>query len=137
MELPLLIACRPPDRARVDALLDPQRVTQALVALADNAVRYTGDGDRISVGSQLSGGDLRFWISDTGPGIPEEERPRVFERFYRGRNVDRSIEGTGVGLSGVRQIVEQHGGTVSVESREREGSTFTVRLPLGNGVPVP
>ncbi len=69
-------------------------------------------------------------VRDEGLGIPAEELPRVFGRFYRGTNVAGRHEGTGIGLSGARHIVESHGGTIAVESREGAGSTFTVRLPL-------
>src|SRR5262249_37818647 len=68
-------------------------------------------------------------VSDPGVGIPEADLPRIFERFQRGSNVER-IPGTGIGLAGARQIVEQHGGTISVESDEGSGSTFTVHLPI-------
>ena len=63
--------------------------------------------------------------------IPTTDVPYIFERYRRGSNVGTRTRGTGIGLAGVRQIVEQHGGTVTVESREGEGSTFTVRMPLG------
>jgi two-component system, OmpR family, sensor kinase len=115
--------------ARVDAVLDPQRVTQALVALADNAVRYTAPGDRISLGSQLSGGELRLWISDTGPGIPEEERGRVFERFARGSAGARRSDGAGLGLSIVQAIAVAHGGSAVLDSVPGRGTTVTVVLP--------
>ena len=75
-------------------------------------------------------------VRDHGIGIPAADLGRVFERFRRGSNVPEAIGGTGIGLASVRQIVEQHGGTVSVESREGEGSTFTIRLPLSEAVPI-
>ncbi|UOY03606.1 sensor histidine kinase [Blastococcus sp. PRF04-17] len=115
--------------ARVDALLDPQRVTQALVALADNAVRYTGPGDRISVGSQLAGGELRFWISDTGPGIPADERQRVFERFARGTAGARRSDGAGLGLSIVQAIATAHGGSAVLDSVPGRGTTVSLVVP--------
>jgi signal transduction histidine kinase len=72
---------------------------------------------------------------DQGLGIPKDDLPRVFERFHRGRNVDASISGSGVGLASAHRLVELHGGTLSVESEEGRGSAFTVRLPRGLGVP--
>ena len=69
-------------------------------------------------------------VQDRGIGIPAADLPRVFERFERGRNAVGRIGGSGIGLAATRQIVEQHGGTIEVESREGRGSTFTVRLPL-------
>ncbi|SDN44956.1 Signal transduction histidine kinase [Geodermatophilus siccatus] len=115
--------------ADVDAELDTQRVTQALVALADNAVRYTVPGDRISLGSQLSGGELRFWVSDTGPGVPEEEQARVFERFARGASGARRSDGAGLGLSVVRAIAVAHGGRAVLDSVPGRGTTVSLVLP--------
>jgi two-component system, OmpR family, sensor kinase len=124
-------------RARVDAALDPQRVTQALVALADNAVQYTGQGDRIGVGSALVGEELRFWVSDTGPGIPEEERSRVLERFARGSSGARRSDGAGLGLSIVQAIARAHGGRIALESTVGRGTTVSVVLPARLADPTP
>jgi signal transduction histidine kinase len=115
--------------ADVDAALDTQRVTQALVALADNAVRYTVPGDRVSLGSQLSGGELRFWVSDTGPGVPEAEQARVFERFARGSSGARRSDGAGLGLSVVQAIAVAHGGRAVLDSVPGRGTTVSLVLP--------
>jgi len=115
--------------ADVDVPLDPQRLTQALVALADNAARYTAPGDRIALGSQVSGGELRFWVADNGPGIAEEDRARVFDRFARGAAGARRSDGAGLGLSIVQAIAAAHGGRVLLDSRPGAGATFTVVLP--------
>jgi signal transduction histidine kinase len=123
--------------ARVDAVLDPQRVTQALVALADNAVHYTQDGDRVGLGSRLDGGELRFWVADTGPGIPEEERGRVLERFARGSSGARRSDGAGLGLSIVQAIARAHGGRVTLESIVGRGTTVGVVLPARLATPGP
>jgi signal transduction histidine kinase len=69
-------------------------------------------------------------VRDHGIGIPQEDLAHIFERFHRGRNVGGETLGTGIGLSGARQIVEQHGGTIEVTSEEGVGTTFTVRVPL-------
>jgi signal transduction histidine kinase len=114
--------------AHVDARLDPQRITQAVVALADNACRHTGPGDRIALGSQLTGGRLRFWVSDTGAGVDAADRERIFERFSRGSTARRS-EGAGLGLSIVRAIAVAHGGQVLLDSVPGRGATFTVEIP--------
>jgi signal transduction histidine kinase len=114
--------------AQVDARLDPQRITQAVVALADNACRHTGPGDRIALGSQLTGGRLRFWVVDTGPGVDAADRERIFERFSRGSTARRS-EGAGLGLSIVRAIAVAHGGQVLLDSVPGRGATFTVEIP--------
>jgi signal transduction histidine kinase len=74
-------------------------------------------------------------VRDEGIGIPAADLPRVFERFYRASNAASQVRGTGLGLAGVRQIVEEHGGTIEVVSTEGRGSTFTVRLPLGEEGP--
>lgn len=115
--------------ARVVAVLDPQRITQALVALADNACRYTKPGDRIGIGSQLSGGWLRFWVSDTGPGVSEADRSRIFERFGRGSAGGRRSDGAGLGLAIVRAIAVAHGGEVLLDTAVGQGATFTVVIP--------
>ena len=115
--------------ADVDAELDTQRVTQALVALADNAVRYTVPGDRISLGSRLGGGELRFWVSDTGPGVPESEQARVFERFARGSSGARRSDGAGLGLSVVRAIAVAHGGRAVLDSVPGRGTRVGLVLP--------
>lgn len=115
--------------ARADLLLDPQRLTQAVVALADNAVRYTGPGDRVAVGSRLAGGELHVWVDDTGPGIAEADRARVFERFARGGAGARRTDGAGLGLSVVQAIAAAHGGRVELHSRPGQGATFTLVLP--------
>jgi signal transduction histidine kinase len=70
-------------------------------------------------------------VRDGGIGIPPEDLPRIFERFYRASNVGDQLRGTGLGLAGARQIVEQHGGEISVSSQPGTGTTFAVRLPLG------
>ena len=121
--------------AVVDAVLDPQRVTQALVALADNAVRYTEPGDRIAVGSQLTGGELRFWVADSGPGVAEGDRGRVFERFARGEAGARRSDGAGLGLSIVQAIAVAHGGRLVLDSLVGRGSTFAVVLPAALAPP--
>ncbi len=115
--------------ARIDAEIDPQRITQAMVALADNAVRYTRPGDRIALGSQLAGGYLRFWVSDSGPGISEADRGRIFERFARGTSTVPRSEGAGLGLAIIRAIAVAHGGQVLLDSVLGRGATFTVVVP--------
>ena len=106
---------------------DPQRITQALVQLAQNAVDQTDDGDEIGLGSSMDGGRARLWVRDTGPGIPMEAQIRIFERFARER--PRRSEGSGLGLAIVRTIAESHGGSVRVASRPGEGALFTITLP--------
>ncbi|WP_233213332.1 sensor histidine kinase [Mycobacterium hubeiense] len=115
--------------AGVVAVLDPQRITQALVALADNACRHTKAGDRIGLGSALADGCLRFWVSDSGPGVDEADRARIFERFARGSAGEERSDGAGLGLAIVRAIANAHGGDVLLDSAPGRGATFTVVIP--------
>lgn len=121
--------------ADVHATLDPQRITQALVALADNACRYTGPGARIALGSWLDGGWLSFWITDTGCGISDEDRSRIFERFSRGSAARQRSDGAGLGLAIVRAIAVAHGGDVWLDSVPGRGSTFAIVVPGFRDVP--
>lgn len=118
------------EEAGVRAILDPQRVTQALVALADNACRYTEPGGRIGVGSRVEHGWLRFWITDSGRGVSHEDRSRIFERFARGGAGGRQSDGAGLGLAIVRAIAVAHGGDVLLDTVPWRGSTFSVVIPV-------
>jgi signal transduction histidine kinase len=108
---------------------DPQRLTQAMIQLAQNAVQHTSEGAEIALGSALSNGCLRLWVRDSGPGIPSEEQERIFHRFTRGADRRRNSEGAGLGLSIVRAIAEAHSGSVGVTSRPGDGATFTMEIP--------
>jgi signal transduction histidine kinase len=116
--------------AELDAFLDPQRITQAMVALADNACRYTESGGRIGLGSRLEGRWLRFWITDSGPGVSDEDRHRIFQRFARGGGAGRRSDGAGLGLSIVGAIAVAHGGNVLLDTQPGRGSSFSVVLPV-------
>jgi signal transduction histidine kinase/CheY-like chemotaxis protein len=113
---------------------DEVRLERVFNNLVGNAVKYSPEGGTVIV--EISEGSLGdqpcavLEVSDQGLGIPVADLPHIFERFRRAGNVADRIRGTGIGLSSSRQIVEQHGGSISVDSREGEGSTFTVRLPL-------
>lgn len=99
--------------------------------LLENAVRHGGAGDEPpAVTARRDAGMIVVAVCDRGPGIPEDERERIFEPFHRLRNVPESAGGTGLGLSLVRQIAERHGGSVRCTGREGGGTCFTVRLPL-------
>ncbi|MDQ3554148.1 MAG: HAMP domain-containing histidine kinase [Chloroflexota bacterium] len=108
---------------------DRQRLTQAMLQLVANAVRLTGPGDAIHIGADVDASVARFWVRDSGPGIPESEQKAVFQRFYRGAGESRS-SGSGLGLSIVKAIAEAHGGTVDVASLPGRGATFTLVVPL-------
>ncbi len=111
---------------RADAFL----LEQALINLVDNAVKYTDKGG-VKIGLHHETGSLVIDVEDTGPGIPEIHRERIFERFYRvDKSRSRILGGTGLGLSIVKHIIQLHGGTIEVRGEEGKGSTFSVRLPL-------
>jgi len=109
---------------------DEARMEQVLTNLVSNAIRYSPDGGTITVtvARTESGADLA--VADNGIGIPEERMPRLFEPFTRLNEGERVLNGTGLGLYVAREIVTRHGGTIEVRSRQHEGTTFTVRLPL-------
>jgi two-component system, OmpR family, phosphate regulon sensor histidine kinase PhoR len=110
---------------------DLDRLTEALINLLDNAVKYTPDGGSITVDAAASGNGTQIVVTDTGFGIPPKELPRIFERFYRvDRARSRELGGTGLGLSIVKHIVEAHGGHVTVDSTVGRGSTFSLFLPV-------
>jgi two-component system phosphate regulon sensor histidine kinase PhoR len=108
---------------------DQRALEQILYNLLDNAAKYTEPGGRIEVRAEARGGFVRLSVSDTGIGIPEADRARIFERFYRvDKARSRELGGTGLGLAIVRHLVEHLGGEIGVESEPGKGSTFTVSL---------
>jgi len=107
---------------------DRQRLTQAIMNLARNAVEHGSADVEVSVGGTVNGRYVRLLVSDNGPGIPDEVQARLFERFYRGIPGKRRTDGAGLGLSIVRAIAEGHGGTVELDTGD-EGTRFTLVLP--------
>jgi len=124
-------------RAAAAALVgawDPRRLNRVVNNLLSNALKYSPGGGRVQVDLESAREGGATWallrVRDDGIGIAARDQARVFQWYSRGENALRTtIQGTGIGLAGVRDIVEQHGGTISVESEEGKGSTFTVRLP--------
>jgi len=116
-------------RGRGVIVADRQRLTQALLQLAQNAARYSEEAEPIGLGSAVADGEARFWIRDYGPGIPLAEQENVFERFRRGSGERRS-EGAGLGLAIVRAIAEAHRGRVDLESGPGAGAVFTIVIPV-------
>lgn len=108
--------------------MDHQRITQAVLQLADNAVKHTRQGDAIAIGAGLTGGHVDIWVSDSGPGVPSADRDRIFERFGRSV-VAENDEGFGLGLSIVGAIINGHGGKVRVEESPFGGARFVLSLP--------
>lgn len=110
-------------------LADPPRLTQVLVNIIHNAIKFTTEGGKIRCYLDYQEGKAIFSISDNGIGIPREDLPRIFERFYKSRRVKKGA-GTGLGLSIAKHLVEAHGGKIWVESQLGEGSTFYISLPI-------
>jgi PAS domain S-box-containing protein len=112
---------------------DADRMQRVFGNLVGNAVRYSPPGP-VRVTVRMTGREGACWaevaVADEGPGIPAGDLPHIFERFYRANNVRDRVSGTGIGLTSAKQIVEQHGGSIAVESEEGRGTTFTVRLPI-------
>ena len=114
-------------------IADRQRLTQAILNLAQNATQHTQPNDRIAIGSSSAPKEVRFWVKDTGSGIPRSERERIFERFARGANIRRSSLGAGLGLPIVDAIAKAHDGRVELSSEVGVGSTFTIVIPIEMG----
>jgi signal transduction histidine kinase len=109
---------------------DRERLRDAVSNLISNAVRYTPEGGRCDVTLTVEGPEMVLKVADTGIGIPEKDRPHIFERFYRvdqARSRDKG--GSGLGLAITKWVIEAHGGSISFTSEEGKGTTFIVRLP--------
>ncbi len=114
-------------------LLDPEMWEKVLLNLLSNAFKFTFEGGvAIRIGPSPDRRFAQLEVEDTGIGVPPEELPRLFERFHRVEGAGgRSFEGSGIGLALVQELVKLHGGTIAVRSAVGEGTTFTVRIPLG------
>ena len=110
---------------------DPERLMQVMTNLVDNALRYNPNGTRVIVGAQPAGRCIELSVSDNGPGIPPEDVPHLFERFWRAeKSRNRATGGSGLGLAIVKQLVEAHHGQVQVESQVGRGTRFAVQIPV-------
>lgn len=117
----------------VIAVLDTQRITQAMLQLASNAVAVTHEGDQIGMGCSPSPRGVQMWVRDTGPGVPPSERQRIFDRWQSGSHHPMSGSGTGLGLAIVAAIAKAHGGTAWVTSATAAGGAmFVIEIPLGD-----
>jgi signal transduction histidine kinase len=112
---------------------DRQRLTGAIINLAQNAIQYTEPDDFLELGIAIDNHDVRFWIRDTGEGINLDDQKRIFDRFARSAKNYRRSEGAGLGLAIVKAITEAHSGQVELVSQVGVGSTFTLVLPLQQG----
>jgi len=128
------IRYRPPEQGRLSARVDRGAIDQALSNLLDNAVKYSGESRTVDVSLGRDGDEALIEVSDEGIGISPEEQRKVFERFHRvSTGAVHDVRGSGLGLAIVHHIVAAHGGTVTVRSQLGQGSTFTIRLPMGVG----
>jgi signal transduction histidine kinase len=108
--------------------VDRARIQQVLGNLLGNAIKFTKPGGRVALEAYVEHGVAVFKVRDTGPGIPAERLPQVFDQFWQGDSKDR--RGVGLGLAIAKAIVEAHGGSIAVESSVGEGSTFSFTLPI-------
>ena len=130
-DVPIDVTPEPPD---IELACDRRQMRSALMNLLDNAIKYSGPKEPVEIGARLEGDRIALLVRDHGIGIPTRDLERIFERFYRvDRARSRETGGTGLGLAIVRHVAQAHGGDVSVESREGEGSLFTLHVPISNG----
>jgi len=116
--------------------VEPDRIRQILVNLLTNAHEYSPEGASIEVTARALGAEVELTVSDDGPGIPEDQLERIFDRFTRGdAGLTQRVGGTGLGLAISKSLVELHGGTIGAESAVGRGSTFRVRLPVAAAPP--
>jgi PAS domain S-box-containing protein len=116
---------------------DPDQLLRVFANLVTNAIRHSEKDQTVELGASEAGDAVAFHVRDHGPGIPPEDRERLFDRFWQGRRTPRRGAGAGLGLTIARRIVERHGGTIRVESEEGKGSTFTFEIPAAPGGPAP
>jgi two-component system phosphate regulon sensor histidine kinase PhoR len=117
-------------------MADPEALAEALLNLLNNAHKYTGPQKRIEVGARRVGPTVVVTVADNGPGIAVPDQKRIFDKFYRARDpLERTIEGSGLGLAMVKHIVSGHRGKISVTSDVGQGATFTIVLPAAETSP--
>ncbi|MCU0482036.1 MAG: sensor histidine kinase, partial [Anaerolineae bacterium] len=110
--------------------MDLERMEQVLQNLLSNAIKYTPNGGRVTLSAEITPDSAIIQVQDTGMGIPPDDLPHLFEKFYRVKNsAHMQVEGTGLGLSIVKSIVENHDGTITVMSELNKGTTFSIHLP--------
>jgi signal transduction histidine kinase len=111
--------------------LDHARFEQAVMILVDNAAKYAGQRDPVSLSASISGGILVVEVADKGPGIPERDLAHIFERFYRvDKTRSRKLGGSGLGLPIAKTIIEAHGGSIEAKSKPGEGTNMSIKLPV-------
>ena len=121
------------DSQKIMAVIDKDGIEQVLLNILSNAIKYTQEGGRIDIDALRSGKNAQIIITDNGIGIPEKELSRVFERFFRvDKARSRAMGGTGLGLSISKQIIEEHNGSIELESKEYKGTKVTITLPVAH-----
>ena len=113
--------------------IDPDRIIQVMINIISNAIKFTPKDGTIAVGAKLSGSadQIEISVADTGVGIPAEDLPKIFGKFQQAKNRSQGDKsGTGLGLTIAQELVHLHGGKISVDSKEGEGTTFTFTLPM-------
>jgi signal transduction histidine kinase len=114
---------------------DPDRLTQIFTNLIGNAIRYSPEGSEITLSAECKAGEIHLSVRDGGPGIPNEDLPFIFDRFYRVNKSRSKVEGgSGLGLAIARQLAEVHGGRLTVENLPGGGTQFTLILPREIGM---
>lgn len=117
--------------------IDPSRIEQAVLILVDNAVKYSPEGEQITLSTTTKSGELRIEVEDRGPGIDDAELSRIFDRFYRSETTRaQGRNGSGLGLSIAKTIAEIHGGRIEATSRLNEGTRMSLQIPLADEAPV-
>lgn len=117
------------DEESIMAVFDHDRMLQVLINLLSNAIKFTLEGGKVDIRARVEGGDVVVEVQDTGLGIPAGDIPRLFEKFFRVHRPGLEVRGTGLGLAIAKHAVELQGGTLTVQSEENRGSTFTIRFP--------
>jgi two-component system phosphate regulon sensor histidine kinase PhoR len=122
--------------ANLPARIDERAIQLAVINLVDNALKYASQSKVVTIRAQREGDSIAIRVTDRGPGVPNDERERIFERFVRGASAslgegssEAPVRGSGIGLALVKHIAESHGGRAWVESAEGQGSTFVVSIP--------
>ena len=120
------------DRYLPPIFVDKRYITRAIGNIVQNAVKYTPEGGRVTIGAHFMPGgqdSVVISVSDTGPGIPEHDRDKIFEKYYRSKGTS-GVKGSGLGLAIAKTIVEAHCGRIELESEPGKGSTFRIVLPI-------